>query len=150
MGTNQTKNNSTTGEQMRVIEESPAYWRAIFDNPPLNLLGPAMFESLQKLLARMETDPDLRVVVFESSNPRFYLAHYDLSDPAKIAEMDKTAGPSGLTTLMDTFVRLTKVPVVTIAKIRGRASGASSEFTPASKSLRDDVRSLISSTSRSN
>lgn len=129
METNQHKNNTTTGEPLRVIEESPAYWRAIFDSPPLNLLGAAMFECLQKLLVRMETNLDLRVVVFESSNPHFYLAHYDLGDPAKIAEMDKTAGPSGLPILMDTFVRLTKVPVVTIAKIRGKASGASSEFT---------------------
>src|SRR5712671_572138 len=129
METNQPKNNTSTGEPMRVIEESPAYWRAIFDSPPLNLLGPSMFECLQKLLVRMETNLDVRVVVFESSNSQFYLAHYDLGDPAKLAEMNKTAGPSGLTILMDTFVRLTKAPVVTIAKIRGRAAGAASEFT---------------------
>src|SRR5260370_1125773 len=40
----------------------------------------------------------------------------------------KTAGPSGLPILMDTFVRLTKSPVVSIAKIRGRARGVGSEF----------------------
>ena len=129
METNQPKNNTTAGEPMRVIEESPAYWRAVFDSPPLNLLGAAMFECLQKLLARMETNLDLRVVVFESSSPDFYLAHYDIGDLARIVEMNNTAGPSGLTILMDTFVRLTKAPVVSIAKIRGKARGASSEFT---------------------
>ncbi|MDB5143408.1 MAG: enoyl-CoA hydratase/isomerase family protein [Mucilaginibacter sp.] len=119
---------NTTLEPMRIIKESPAYWRAIFDNPPLNLLGPSMFESLQKLLTQMETNTDLRVVVFESNNPDYYLAHYDVSDPGKLTEMNNAAGPSGMTTLMDTFVRITKAPVVSIARLRGRARGASSEF----------------------
>jgi len=116
-------------EPMQIVKESPAYWKAIFDSPPLNLLGPAMFDSLQKLLTQMETNTDLRVVVFESNNPDYYLAHYDVSDPGKLDEMNKTAGPSGTTILMDTFIRLTKAPVISIAKIRGRARGASSEFT---------------------
>jgi len=66
--------------------------------------------------------------VFESSNPEFYLAHFDLSDIAGSFGLMKTAGPSGLPILMDTFVRLTKSPVVSIAKIRGRARGVGSEF----------------------
>ena len=37
-------------------------------------------------------------------------------------------GPSGLPILMDTFVRLTKSPVVSLAKIRGCVRGVSSEF----------------------
>ena len=38
---------------MRIIEETPAYWRVVFDNPPLNIVGARMFEDLQDLLARM-------------------------------------------------------------------------------------------------
>ena len=59
--------------QVRVIEESPAYWRIVFDNPPLNIVGASMFAGLQDLLARMDASPSLRVVVFESANPEFYL-----------------------------------------------------------------------------
>src|SRR5207245_10456415 len=87
-----------------------------------------MFEGLQDVLARMDTSPSLRVVVFESANPEFYLAHFDVKDTARTLTLLKTVGPSGLPSLLDTFVRLTKSPVVSIAKIRGRASRVSSEF----------------------
>src|SRR5712672_1528954 len=113
---------------LRIIEETPAYWRAVFDNPPLSIMGARMFEGLQDLLARMDASPSLRVVVFESANPDFYLAHFDLADLPGSLGLIKTAGPSGLPILMDTFVRLTKSPVVSIAKIRGRARGVGSEF----------------------
>src|SRR5437879_3366467 len=117
-----------SSSHLRIIEETPAYWRAVFDNPPLSIMGARMFEGLQDLLARMDASPSLRVVVFESSNPEFYLAHFDLSDIAGSLGLMKTAGPSGLPILMDTFVHLTKSPVVSIAKIRGRARGVGSEF----------------------
>jgi enoyl-CoA hydratase/carnithine racemase len=114
--------------QLRIIEESPAYWRVLFDNPPLNIVGASMFQGLQDLLARMDGSPSLRVVVFESANPDFYLAHFDLSDPSGSLGLITTAGPSGLPILLDTFVRLTKSPIVSIAKIRGRVRGVGSEF----------------------
>jgi enoyl-CoA hydratase/carnithine racemase len=114
--------------QLRVVEETPAYWRVVFDNPPLNIMGATMFRGLQDLLARMDASPNLRVVVFESANPEFYLAHFDLSDIAGSLGLMQTAGGSDPTVLMDTFVRLTKSPVVSIAKIRGRARGVGSEF----------------------
>src|SRR5260370_41189115 len=71
-----------SSSHLRIIEETPAYWRAVFDNPPLSIMGARMFEGLQDLLARMDASPSLRVVVFESSIPEFYLAHFDLSDIA--------------------------------------------------------------------
>jgi enoyl-CoA hydratase/carnithine racemase len=87
-----------------------------------------MFEGLQNLLARMDTSPSLRVVVFESANPEFYLAHFELKDTTRTLGLLKTVGPSGLPSLLDTFVRLTRSPIVSIAKIRGRARGVASEF----------------------
>src|SRR5438105_8801033 len=111
---------------VRVIEETSAYWRVLFENPPFNIVDATIFEGLQDLLARMDTSPSLRVVVFESANPGFYLAHFDLT--GKIGNIMTAVGASGLPVLTDTFVRLTKSPVVSIAKIRGRARGVSSEF----------------------
>src|SRR5437016_13110755 len=111
---------------LRIIEETSAYWRALFDHPPLNIVGVDMFEGLQDLLARMDASPSLRVVVFESANPDFYLAHFDLT--GKIGNIMTAVGASGLPILMDSFVRLTKSAVVSIAKIRGCARGVSSEF----------------------
>src|SRR6266576_4468821 len=111
---------------VRVIEETSAYWRVLFENPPFNIVDATIFEGLQDLLARMDASPSLRVVVFESANPDFYLAHFDLSEASP--SLLKTAGPSGITILMDTFILLTRSPVFSIAKIRGRVRGVGSEF----------------------
>jgi enoyl-CoA hydratase/carnithine racemase len=111
---------------VRVIEETTAYWRVLFDNPPFNIVDATIFEGLQDLLARMDVNSNLRVIVFESANPHFYLAHFDLT--GKTGNITTAVGPSGLPILLDTFVRLTKSPVVSIAKIRGCVRGISSEF----------------------
>src|SRR6201981_3057717 len=110
----------------RVVEETPAYWRVVFDYPPFNIVDADIFQALQDLLVRMDTTESLRIVVFESAIPDFYLAHFDLT--GKLGNIMTAIGPSGLPILMDTFVRLTKSPVVSIAKIRGCARGVSSEF----------------------
>ena len=115
-----------TEPAVRVIEETPGYWRAVFDNPPFNMMNDTIFDGLQSLLARMDASPNLRVVVFESENPEFYLAHFDLT--GKLGNVLTGVGVTGLPILMDTFVRLTKSPVVSIAKIRGCVRGACSEF----------------------
>src|SRR5579864_7437925 len=111
---------------LRVVEETPAYWRVVFDYPPFNVMDGTMFQRLQDLLARMDASPTLRVVVFESAIPDFYLAHFDLT--GKIGNIMTAVGRSGLPILVDTFVRLTKSAVVSIAKIRGCVRGVSSEF----------------------
>src|ERR1700731_1598485 len=111
---------------LRVVEETPAFWRVVFDYPPFNMVDATIFEGLQDLLARMDATPSLRVVVFERANPDFYLAHVDLT--GKTVNIMTAVGSSGLPILMDTFVRLTKSPVVSIAKIRGCVRGVSSEF----------------------
>ena len=111
---------------MQVIEETPGYWRAIFDYPPFNVVDGDVFQALQDLLVRMETTESLRVIVFESALPDFYLSHFDLT--GKIGNIMSAIGPTGLPILMDTFVRLTKAPVVSLARIRGCVRGVSSEF----------------------
>src|SRR6516162_6345493 len=111
---------------VRVIEKTSAYWRVVFDYPPFNILDETIFGGLQDLLVRMDANQSLRVVVFESAIPDFYLAHFDLT--GKTGNITTAVGPSGFPILMDTFVRLTKSPVVSIAKIRGRVRGLGSEF----------------------
>jgi enoyl-CoA hydratase/carnithine racemase len=111
---------------IRVNEVTPSYWRAVFDYPPFNIVDAAIVDALQDLLVRMNASPSLRVVVFESANPEFYLSHFDLT--GKLGNIMTAVGASGLPVLMDTFVRLTKSPVVSIAKIRGCVRGVSSEF----------------------
>src|SRR6266699_1868315 len=79
---------------LRVTEVTPAYWRITFDYPPFNVADGTMFEALQGLLARMDADSMLRVVVFESANRDFYLSHFDLT--GKLGNVMTAVGPSGL------------------------------------------------------
>src|SRR5690348_13903238 len=111
---------------VRVKEETPAYWRIVFDYPPFNIVDATLYQALQGLLARMDASPSVRVVVFESANPEFFLAHFDLT--GKTGNITTAVGPSGLPILTDTFVRITRSPVASIAKIRGCVRGVSSEF----------------------
>src|SRR6202022_3772322 len=120
------KTTTNPAAPVRVVEETSAYWRVVFDYPPFNIVDATIFEGLQDLLARMDAPPSLRVVVFESANPQFYLAPFDLT--GKIGNIMSAVGASGLPILMDTFVRLTKTPVVSLARIRGCVRGVSSEF----------------------
>lgn len=78
---------------VRIVEKTPAYWRVVFDYPPFNIVDATIFEGLQHLLARMDASPNLRVVVFESANPEFYLAHFDLT--GKTGNITTAVGPSG-------------------------------------------------------
>ena len=113
--------------QFHVTEISDAYWRASFENGPVNLIDLGTIEQLGDLVARIEEAPALTVVVFDSWNPDFFMAHWDITaDRSLLAAM--RPGPTGLHPYLDNLVRLSKVPAVTISAVRGRARGAGSEF----------------------
>ena len=110
-----------------VDRRSPAYCRVTFEHPPINTITATTVVELAELVGLIEQDPDLNVVVFDSANPDFYLAHYDVeNDPSRTAGLP--VGPTGMHAWLDLLVRLSRAPVVSIASIRGRARGAGSEF----------------------
>jgi enoyl-CoA hydratase/carnithine racemase len=114
-------------EQIRITQPAPGYLRAEFSNPPINLIDLDTIAQLSDLISSLEQDPSVKVVVFASADPDFFLAHYDvLIDKARTAAMPQ--GPTGMHPWLDVLVRLSRVPVVTVASIRGRARGAGSEF----------------------
>ena len=121
------KTTTKTATQIRVARSSPAYWRITFDNPPLNLMGPQFVLEFRELMTAIEADEQLRVVVFDSAVEGFFLNHSDflgkLEDLTSIPQ-----GPTGLESWPDILVRLTHAPVVSIALIRGRATGNGSEI----------------------
>lgn len=117
--------------QIKVDKGTPAYWRVTFDNPPFNIFGPETIPQMERVVAEIETDPDLRVVVFDSDVPGFFLTHYNFTPP--LAESTGLpSGPTGLHPLPDMLVRISKSPVVSIALIRGQATGVGSELALAS------------------
>jgi enoyl-CoA hydratase/carnithine racemase len=114
-------------EQLHVNRKSPSSWRVILDNPPLNLMGPEFVLQFQKIITDIENDEKLRVVVFESAVDGFFLNHSDFL--AKLEDLTSIPqGPTGLEAWPDILVRLTQAPVVSIALIRGRATGNGSEL----------------------
>src|SRR4051812_21667916 len=117
-----TKNPSVKPAQLRLTRRSPAYWRVTFDNPPINVMGPEMVRQFQEIINALEADENVKVVVFDSAVDGYFLNHSDFL--AKLEDLTSMpAGPSGLPPWPDFLVRLTRLPVVSIALIRGRATG---------------------------
>lgn len=113
--------------QVRVNRVSPSYWRVVMNNPPLNLMGPEFVLQFREILNEIERDEQLRVVVFESAVEGFFLNHSDFN--AKLEDLTGISqGPTGLEAWPDILARLPRAPVVSIAKIRGRATGNGSEL----------------------
>jgi enoyl-CoA hydratase/carnithine racemase len=110
-----------------LTKHSPAYWRVTLNNPPLNIFGPKTIPQLNEIITEIETDAELKVVVFDSAIDGFFMTHYDF-----LAKVEDTTslppGPTGLQPLPDMLVRLSRAPVVSIASIRGRATGVGSEL----------------------
>ena len=106
--------------QFSIDRTHPCLRRIIFSNPPINMFVPATIVELGALMNELEADPSVKVVVFQSANPDFFIAHLDV---AKAAER-----PEVLDLWRDFVLRLTSIPVVSIAKIRGRTRGIGNEF----------------------
>jgi enoyl-CoA hydratase/carnithine racemase len=117
-----------TPAQIRVARRSSAYWRVTIDNPPINVMGPEMVRQFQALIGALEADEQVRVVVFDSAVDDYFLNRSDFL--ARLEDLTALPpGPTGLPPWPDFLARLTRVPVASIALIRGRATGNGSEIT---------------------
>jgi enoyl-CoA hydratase/carnithine racemase len=108
-----------------VTSPSDAYRRVTFDHPPLNLIDPEVVTALREVLSALENDPTVQVVVFDSADPDFFLAHFDVT---RGADLPTDPGPTGLPWWPDIALRLRDARFVSIAEISGRARGLGSEF----------------------
>jgi enoyl-CoA hydratase/carnithine racemase len=106
--------------QFNIDRTYPGRWTITFSNPPINMFVPATIVELGALMADLEGDRSVKVVVFQSANPDFFIAHLDV---AKAAER-----PEVLDLWRDFVLRLSSAPVVSVAKIRGRTRGIGNEF----------------------
>src|SRR5271155_3219001 len=106
--------------QFHTDRTHPGRWTVTFSNPPINIFLPTTIVELRALMTDLEADPSVKVVVFQSANPDFFIAHLDV---AKAAER-----PEALGLWRDFVLLLSSTPVVSIAKIRGRTRGIGNEF----------------------
>lgn len=118
---------ATKATQVRLNRVTPSYCRVVLDNPPLNLMGPEFVWQIREVVTTLEKDDQVKVVVFESAVDGVFLNHSDFL--ANIEDLTSIPqGPTGLEAWPDVLVRLTRAPFVSIAKIRGRATGNGSEL----------------------
>jgi enoyl-CoA hydratase/carnithine racemase len=110
-------------ELVRAEQRQPSYWTVTFDNPPFNLYDPEIEESLARIVEQLVGDPEVKIVVFDSALPDFFIAHLNLG---RIQEFG-----DGMPTWFDLIRRLTSAPFITVASIRGRARGIGNEFVTA-------------------
>jgi Enoyl-CoA hydratase/carnithine racemase len=107
-------------------KESDSYWKIAINHPPVNVFDPEFSVQLRVVMDELEANENLKVVVFESANPDFYVAHAEL---VNIFDFPKGEGKTGLSkSWPDIAKRLEQAPFVSIASIRGRARGLGSEF----------------------
>ncbi|MCK9923849.1 enoyl-CoA hydratase/isomerase family protein [Frankia sp. AgPm24] len=96
----------------------------VFDHPPLNLFDEALIADLDRFHTEVRADDTVRVIVFESANPEFYLGHGDMRlvvDPAVAQGFLAGPGPGLL-------ARYRSLEQVTIAKVAGSVRGSGHEF----------------------
>src|SRR5258708_6366329 len=118
-------------QEIRLEHITSEYWRVTLDNPPFNIFGPETIPQLNSVITQIETDPRVKVVVFQSAVPGFFLTHYNFVPPLS-ATTGIPPGTTGLPALPDMLLRLSRAPVVSIVSIGGRATGVGSELSLAS------------------
>jgi len=111
------------------VQQDGAVLFAEIAAPPMNLLGPALVRDLVSLIQRAEADEEVRVLVFTSADPDYFISHVDVTSIAEYRqEAAKLTGEASIALL---FHHLSASRLVTIAQIEGRVRAAGSEFVSA-------------------
>jgi enoyl-CoA hydratase/carnithine racemase len=99
---------------------------AEISSPPMNLLGPELVRDLVTLIQHAEADDAVKVLVFKSADPDYFISHVDVTRIAEYREQAaKLTGEASIALL---FRHLSASRLVSIAQIEGRVRGAGSEF----------------------
>ncbi|RJP19687.1 MAG: enoyl-CoA hydratase/isomerase family protein [Candidatus Abyssobacteria bacterium SURF_5] len=97
------------------------------DHPPINLFDLSLMQEMDRIGQELEADPEVRVIVFDSANPEFFIAHADVTLiqtlPTEVPPKSSELAPFHM--MVDRFRTM---PKASIAKIEGRARGGGSEF----------------------
>ncbi|MGW6881938.1 enoyl-CoA hydratase/isomerase family protein [Streptomyces goshikiensis] len=107
--------------------------RVTLDNPPVNVLDVALMADLRHLLTALRDDDSVRVIVFDSASPEFFIAHVDMTLVDAPDAFDRFAAdlPDGVNVFQALGELLRHQPQVTIVKLAGTARGGGAEFVAA-------------------
>jgi enoyl-CoA hydratase/carnithine racemase len=97
---------------------------ARINNPPVNLLDERLLADLRAVIRWLEGEDAIKVCIFESANPEFFICHYDVR--LLLGEGPRrTLGAGPFNLLME---RIRALPQLTIGKVDGAARGGGSEL----------------------
>lgn len=109
------------------------------DNPPVNVMTPRLYQELVAVTEQLEGDDSLRVVVFQSADPDFFIAHFDVNAILTFPSDTPSVKAETLSPFHMMCERVRTMPKATIVKMAGRAGGGGNEFA-ASCDMRFGVR----------
>jgi enoyl-CoA hydratase/carnithine racemase len=117
----------TDGYETLHVRVEDGVARATIDRPPINLFDAPLILEMDRFSREVEAEPDVRVVIVDSADPEFFIAHADVNLILQLPHEEQPA-PTELplfTAMADRFRTMSKV---TIAVIEGRARGGGSEL----------------------
>lgn len=98
------------------------------DNPPVNVITRDLFVDLLKSSAEVAENDDVTVLILQSANPEFFIAHFDVATLVATDRSGPVEEPTALNAFDQLCERFRTMPAVTIAKIAGRVGGGGSEI----------------------
>jgi enoyl-CoA hydratase/carnithine racemase len=101
--------------------------RATIDHPPINLLNLQLLAEIGRLTQEVAADDDVRVLIVDSADPEFFIAHADVELILDLPT-DDTSLHDELSPFHATMELFRTLPKATIAVIEGIARGGGSEF----------------------
>ncbi len=111
------------------LQQDDALLRVTFNNPPVNLMNGQMVQELFMLSGRLHVDPGVKVVVFDSADKDFFIAHFDLEDiVASASDPSKASKYPDMNVLQSLALSWKTLPQIKIAKVTGRCRGGGLEF----------------------
>ncbi|MFI6273937.1 enoyl-CoA hydratase/isomerase family protein [Streptomyces sp. NPDC050988] len=107
--------------------------RIVLDNPPVNVISATMMRELRTVLTTLAEDPSVRVIVFSSADPEFFLAHVDMRIGERMDVLQELAASASAD--VNVFQAVGELirhqPQITIVKLAGKARGGGAEFVAA-------------------
>ena len=94
--------------------------------PPMNLLGPELIRDLVSLIKSAEGDEAIRVIVFKSADPDYFISHVDLT--RRKENLEEAGKMTGEPVIGIVLRYLSASRLVSIAQVEGRVRGVGSEF----------------------
>ena len=110
------------------IEYDKGVLTATINNPPVNVMTLPLYMDLVGFTSEVEQDESVKVVVFQSADPDFFIAHFDVEAILEFpidTPAEKSLEFSDFHLMCE---RVRTMPKATIVKMAGRAGGGGNEF----------------------